>query len=50
MYNKFNEILGKELGKEVQEGVFGADMEVNLVNDGPVTILFDSKINQGKPD
>ena len=50
MYNKFNEILSKELGKEVQAGVFGADMEVNLFNDGPVTILFDSKINQGKPD
>ncbi len=35
--------LEKDLGKKVQTGVFGADMKVNLLNDGPVTILMDSK-------
>jgi D-tyrosyl-tRNA(Tyr) deacylase len=32
-----------ELGKEVQTGQFGADMKVTLLNDGPVTILIDTK-------
>jgi D-tyrosyl-tRNA(Tyr) deacylase len=32
-----------ELGNKVQTGVFGADMKVNLINDGPVTIVMDSK-------
>ncbi|WP_426064432.1 D-aminoacyl-tRNA deacylase [Flavobacterium sp. DSP2-3-1] len=35
--------LEKELGKKVQTGVFGADMKVLLLNDGPVTIVIDSK-------
>jgi D-tyrosyl-tRNA(Tyr) deacylase len=35
--------LEKELGKKVQTGIFGADMKVALLNDGPVTILIDSK-------
>jgi D-tyrosyl-tRNA(Tyr) deacylase len=35
--------LEKELGKKVQTGVFGADMQVSLLNDGPVTIVIDSK-------
>ena len=35
--------LEKDLGKKVQTGVFGADMKVDLLNDGPVTILMDSK-------
>lgn len=43
MYNSFCEALGKELGKAVQKGVFGADMEVDLINDGPVTIIVDSR-------
>ncbi|MGP1569325.1 MAG: D-aminoacyl-tRNA deacylase [Eubacteriales bacterium] len=41
-YLKFNEELRKE-GIKVAEGIFQADMEVSLVNDGPVTILLDSK-------
>lgn len=41
-YEKFIEILKKE-GIEVENGVFGAKMEVHLINDGPVTILLDSK-------
>jgi D-tyrosyl-tRNA(Tyr) deacylase len=35
--------LEKELEKPIQCGVFGADMKVSLVNDGPVTIVIDSK-------
>jgi D-tyrosyl-tRNA(Tyr) deacylase len=35
--------LGQRLGKAIQTGTFGADMQVQLVNDGPVTILIDSK-------
>lgn len=42
-YRKFNAILEKETGKAVQTGIFGADMKVELLNDGPVTILFDTK-------
>jgi D-tyrosyl-tRNA(Tyr) deacylase len=43
LYEKFFQQLETELGKKVQTGVFGADMKVALVNDGPVTILIDSK-------
>ncbi len=43
LYELFVKQLEIELGKEVQTGVFGADMKVALVNDGPVTILIDSK-------
>lgn len=35
--------LTHDLGKPVQTGVFGADMKVSLLNDGPVTIVIDSK-------
>ena len=35
--------LGKELGKPIHTGAFGADMQISLVNDGPVTIVIDSK-------
>jgi len=43
MYDTFCDRLSVETGKEVKKGVFGADMKVELVNDGPVTILFDTK-------
>ena len=43
LYENFVQQLEKELGKKVQTGVFGADMKVGLVNDGPVTIVIDSK-------
>lgn len=43
LYESFLEQLSKELGKEIPSGQFGADMKVALVNDGPVTILIDSK-------
>ncbi|EKB48043.1 D-aminoacyl-tRNA deacylase [Cecembia lonarensis] len=43
MYEKFIKVLESELGKPIQTGEFGADMKVALVNDGPVTIMIDSK-------
>lgn len=43
LYNQFVERLEKELGKPVGTGEFGADMKVELLNDGPVTIILDSK-------
>ena len=43
LYEKFITALQVALGKPLQTGEFGADMKVGLVNDGPVTILIDSK-------
>ena len=43
LYEEFNEILRNEYGLIVETGEFGADMQVSLVNDGPVTILLDTK-------
>ena len=43
MYEKFVQQLETDLGKKIQTGQFGADMKVALVNDGPVTIIIDSK-------
>lgn len=43
LYESFLIALEKELSKRVPRGVFGADMQVSLVNDGPVTIFMDSK-------
>ncbi len=43
MYEKFILQLEKELGKKIFTGEFGADMKVSLVNNGPVTIIIDSK-------
>ena len=43
MYERFCEKLTADLGKPVGRGIFGADMKVALVNDGPVTIWIDSK-------
>lgn len=43
MYEKMILQLEKDLGKEISTGEFGADMKVALVNDGPVTIMIDSK-------
>ena len=43
LYEKFLEQMSNELGKPIQAGIFGADMKVALVNDGPVTILMDTK-------
>lgn len=43
LYNDFIDLLSNQLGREIQTGEFGADMKVSLVNDGPVTIIMDSK-------
>ncbi|MFO7256667.1 MAG: D-aminoacyl-tRNA deacylase [Bacteroidota bacterium] len=43
IYNQFTETLSREMGKPVQTGEFGADMKVDLLNDGPVTIIIDTK-------
>jgi D-tyrosyl-tRNA(Tyr) deacylase len=43
VYEKMIRQLTMDLGKEIQTGVFGADMNVELLNDGPVTILVDTK-------
>lgn len=43
MYESFCSEMGLQLGKEVQTGTFGADMKVELLNDGPVTILIDTQ-------
>ena len=43
LYENFVSTIEKQLNKNVGTGVFGADMKVSLVNDGPVTILIDSK-------
>ncbi len=43
LYEKFVSVISDALGKPVQTGEFGADMKVNLLNDGPVTILIDTK-------
>ncbi len=43
LYEKFIQQVENEFGKSVQTGKFGTDMKVELLNDGPVTILIDSK-------
>jgi D-aminoacyl-tRNA deacylase len=43
LYEKFISQLNMALSKEIKTGVFGADMKINLTNDGPVTIIIDSK-------
>lgn len=43
IYENFVSLLEKEIGKKIQTGKFGADMKVALINDGPVTILFNTK-------
>jgi len=43
LYEKFVSKLQSEFGKKIQTGKFGADMKVSLLNDGPVTILLDTK-------
>ena len=43
LYEQFVSQMEKELGKKIQTGQFGADMKVGLINDGPVTIIIDTK-------
>jgi D-tyrosyl-tRNA(Tyr) deacylase len=44
LYEKFVQLLEIEAGKKIMTGEFGADMKVSLVNEGPVTIIMDSKV------
>ena len=41
LYDKFNALLAEKI--EVEKGIFGADMKIELLNDGPITIVLDSK-------
>jgi len=43
LYESFCETMSLQAGREVKTGIFGADMKVSLVNDGPVTIVIDTK-------
>ena len=46
MYERYCEKLSAAIGKPVGRGVFGADMKVSLINDGPVTIIIDSRLKE----
>lgn len=46
LYEKFIKIMEQQLGKPIATGEFGADMKVKLLNDGPVTIMMDTKNKQ----
>ena len=46
LYRRFVELLAQAAGRTVATGVFGADMRVELVNDGPVTIVIDSRARE----
>lgn len=43
MYEQMIKTLGELTGKKIQTGIFGADMKISLLNDGPVTIVMDTK-------
>jgi len=46
LYMKFVQKLSEDLGQPVKTGIFGADMKVSLLNDGPVTIMIDTKAKE----
>ena len=46
IYHRFHRHLEELLGRPVATGVFGAEMQVDLVNDGPVTLLLDSRLRE----
>lgn len=46
LYEKYCELVSAQLGKPVGRGIFGADMKVSLLNDGPVTIVIDSRVKE----
>lgn len=46
LYEAYCDQVGQALGKPTGKGVFGADMKVELINDGPVTIIIDSKLKE----
>lgn len=46
LYDAYTEMVAQRLGRSVPTGVFGADMQVSLTNDGPVTIIIDSRLRE----
>ena len=46
LYERYCELLAEAAGRPVERGVFGADMQVSLINDGPVTIIIDSHLKE----
>lgn len=46
LYQKFVKTFESDLGKKVGTGIFGADMKIDLLNDGPVTIIIDTKVKE----
>ena len=46
LYEAYCDEVAQLLGKETKRGVFGAEMQVSLINDGPVTIIIDSKLKE----
>ena len=46
LYEFYSQLVGEAIGRPVAMGVFGADMQVELCNDGPVTIIIDSKLRE----
>lgn len=46
LYEKYCDEVSAAIGKQVGRGVFGADMQVSLLNDGPVTIIIDSRLRE----
>lgn len=46
LYEAYCRMVGELLGRKTEKGIFGADMKVSLVNDGPVTIIIDSKLRE----
>lgn len=46
LYEQFIRKLTEDLGRPIQTGEFGADMKVQLINDGPVTIIIDTKLRE----
>ncbi|MBQ7576177.1 MAG: D-tyrosyl-tRNA(Tyr) deacylase [Bacteroidales bacterium] len=46
LYEEFCRLLSEAAGKPVQKGIFGAEMMCSLVNDGPVTIIIDSRLKE----
>ena len=46
LYERYCQLLSEAAGRPVQRGIFGADMKVRLLNDGPVTIIIDSRLKE----
>ena len=46
LYEQFIARITEDLGRPIETGEFGADMQVRLINDGPVTIIIDSKVKE----